>query len=100
MWLLEGVGSNYITRGEHDIYLWGVPLSRRVRKEVELKEEVEQWDLSSFICPQPLQWCWQVGVREGWSKFGLESASGFPLFGEGGMVEEPSRVGVDTIPEW
>jgi hypothetical protein len=27
----------------------------------------------------------------------LESTSGFPLTEEGGMVEEPSRVGVDTI---
>jgi hypothetical protein len=30
----------------------------------------------------------------------LESASGFPLIEEGGMVEEPSWVGVDTISEW
>jgi hypothetical protein len=30
----------------------------------------------------------------------LESTSGYPLFGEGGMVKDPSRVGVDTIPKW
>jgi hypothetical protein len=41
-----------------------------------------------------------VGVKVVRLELVLESASRFPLFGEGGMVEEPSRVGVDTIPEW
>jgi hypothetical protein len=41
-----------------------------------------------------------VGARVVPSKLGIEYASGFPLFGEGGMVEEPSRVGVSIIPEW
>jgi hypothetical protein len=41
-----------------------------------------------------------VGVRKVWSELVLEVSSGFPLFGEGGMVEGPSRVGVDTILEW
>jgi hypothetical protein len=35
-----------------------------------------------------------------WLKPILESASGFPLAEEGEMVEEPLRVGVDTIQEW
>jgi hypothetical protein len=51
MWLLEGVGSNCVTRGERDIYLWGVLLSRIVCKEVELGEEVEWWDISSSCLP-------------------------------------------------
>jgi hypothetical protein len=78
--------------------LWGVPLSHRVHKEVELGEEVEWWALSSSTYPQLSRWCWQVGVRVVWLELVLESASGFPLFGEGGMVEEPSQVGGDTIP--
>jgi hypothetical protein len=41
-----------------------------------------------------------VGVRDVWSELVPEYALGFPLIGEGGMVEEPSRVGVDTIQEW
>jgi hypothetical protein len=88
MWLREGVGSNCVTWGEKKIYLWGVPLSHKFR-EVELEEEVEQWALSSFVCPQLSQWCWQVGVREVCSELVLEYASGFPLFVEGGMVEGP-----------
>jgi hypothetical protein len=87
MWFLEGVGSNCVTRGERDIYLWGVLLSRIVCKEVELGEEVERWALSSSVCPQLWRWCWQVGVRVVRLELVLESASGFPLFGEGGMVE-------------
>jgi hypothetical protein len=51
MWLHEGVGSNCVTRGGKDIDLWGV-LSRIVRREVELREEVERWDPSSFVYPQ------------------------------------------------
>jgi hypothetical protein len=35
-----------------------------------------------------------------WSELELEYALGFPLIGEVGMVEEPSRVAIDTILEW
>jgi hypothetical protein len=100
MWLLEGVGSNFVTQGERDIYLWGVPLSCRVQKEVELGEKVERWDLSSSVYSELSWWHWQVGVREVWSELVLEFTSRFHLFGEGGMVEEPLCVGVDTILEW
>jgi hypothetical protein len=51
MWFLKGVGSNFITRGERDIYLWGVPLTHRVLKEVELREDMEWGSLSSFVFP-------------------------------------------------
>jgi hypothetical protein len=98
MWLLKGVGLNCVSRGERDIYWWGV-LSRIVCKEVELGEEVEWWALSSFVFPQLWHWCWLVGGRVVSLELGLGSALGFPPLGEGGMVEEPSQVGVDTKPE-
>jgi hypothetical protein len=50
----RGVGSDCVTQGERDIYLWGVLLSRIVHKEVECGEEVEWWALSSSIFPQPV----------------------------------------------
>jgi hypothetical protein len=51
MWFLEEVGSNCVIRGERDIYLWGVPPSHKVNKEVELRGEVEWWDIASFVYP-------------------------------------------------
>jgi hypothetical protein len=71
-----------------------------VRKEVELGEEVELQALSYSICLQQWQWCWKLGVRVVRPKPVLESASVFPLTEEGDMVEEPLRVGVDTIQVW
>jgi hypothetical protein len=67
MWFLKGFGSNCVMQEERDIDWWGVPLFHIVCKEVELKEEVEWWTLSSSIFPQPSWWCWKVGVREVWS---------------------------------
>jgi hypothetical protein len=51
MWLLEGVGLNSVAQGERDIYWWGVLLSLIMHKEVEPGEEVEQWAISSSVCP-------------------------------------------------
>jgi len=41
-----------------------------------------------------------LGVRVVWQEPILESASAFPLFEEGEMAEETSRVGEDTIQAW
>jgi hypothetical protein len=71
-----------------------------VRKEVELRGEVELGDISSFIFPQQWQWCQQLGVMVAWQEHVLGSASVFPLSEEGEMVEEPSQVDVDTIQGW
>jgi hypothetical protein len=61
---------------------------------------VERWALSSSVCLQPQKWCWRLGVRVAWPKLVLGYALGFPLIEEGGMVEEPSWVDVDTIQGW
>jgi hypothetical protein len=68
-----------------------------VRKEVEHIDEVELWALYSFISPHQWQWCQQLGVMVVWQDPVLVSASVFPLYEEGDMVEEPPWVDEDTI---
>jgi hypothetical protein len=52
VWLLEEVGLNCVSRGERDIYWWGVLIYHIVCKDVELWGEMEWGDLSSYVFPQ------------------------------------------------
>jgi hypothetical protein len=71
-----------------------------VRKEVELREELEFWALSSLFFPQQWNRCQLLGVRVVWQEHVLGSAWGFPMSEEGEMLEEPSQLDEYTIQGW